>query len=170
MSTINELGKKLNKGLIKSGMVGLSKSVEIPFTLTSSTNADLFIKNYFKTAKTVFLDAEYRIISWDKWLEIDDLIYDLTKQQYVKEFSDCDDRSYITKYFTLRIFGIPQFIVHGHCYDLNGKWLFGHFWNARISDGKLYFYEPIGNIWTEVKKGQKVIMKNREYRPLTFEF
>jgi len=168
--TPNQIGRTLGKMLIKRGMFILKKSVVLTPTITASYTARLFLQGYFPKAKIIMLDGKYRIIPWEQWLLVDEQIYDITKQPYVKEFSDCDDRAYITKYFTQKIFGIPQIIVHGHCYDKEGKWLFGHFFCARISDGKLYAYEPIGNHWTEVKKGEKIWMKNREYRCLTIEF
>jgi len=148
----------------------LSKSIKLNPYVLSATECRKFILKYFPKADVVLLDSKYKLISWDEWREIDKEIYQITKKRYIREYFDCDDRSYITKYFTQQIFGISQFIVHGHCYDLEGKWLFGHFWNTRIADNKLYFYEPIGDKWTEVEAGKKVIMKNREYRPITLEF
>lgn len=168
--TINEIGINLAKSLANTFINLLGKSVPLTPTETISTNARTFIEVYFPQAKFTFLDNKYKIIGWDKWQVIDKIIWDITKKQYQAEYHDCDDKAYTHKYWTERIFGVSQLIVHGHCYDLNGKWLFGHFWNAKISDGKLYFYEPGGNKWAEIKKGEKIIMKDREYRPLTFEF
>lgn len=170
MTRVNKIGRKLGRTLIKQGVSVLNKSVILTPTITTSVDSRLFIQSYFPKAKTIMLDGKYKIIPWEQWLKIDAEIYDITKQQYETDHMDCDDKAYITKYFTQKIFGIPQIIVHGHCYDKNGKWLFGHFWNARISGGKLYFYEPGENHWTEVKKGEKIWMKNREYRGIDYEF
>lgn len=170
MTTPNTIGKSLGRTLLKTGINVLGKSIPLTPTQISGTEARQLIQSYYSQAKVVLLDSKYKIIPWKQWLEIDAEIYDITKKMYEKEFNDCDDRAYVTKYWTQRIFFVSQIIVHGHCYDKDGKWLFGHFWNARIADDKLYYYEPIGNHWTEVKKGEKVWMKDREYRAITFEF
>ena len=168
--SINELGRNLGKSLLKSGINILSKSIPIKTGKMTSTNARTLIERYFPNSKFVFLDGNYRTISWEDWQKIDVDIYDITKKLWEAEVWDCDDKAYSHKYWTLRIFGIPQFVVHGHTYDKNGKWLNGHFWNAKIADGKLYFYEPGGNKWIKIEKGKKVWIKKKEYRPLTFEF
>lgn len=168
--TIDEIGINLAKSLANTFINLLGKSVILDFGKTSSVEVKEFVKQFYPQANFTFLDGTYRTINWDKWCLIDRTIWDITKKQWESEVWDCDDKAYTHKYWILRIFGVPQFIVHGHCYDLNGNWKYGHFWNAKIADGKLYFYEPDGNIWAEVIKGKKVIMKNKEYRPLTFEF
>ena len=142
-------------------------------TETTGTNARWLIQTYFPQTKIVLLDNKYKIIGWDKWKDIIDWDKsDLTK--YVSQYHDCDDFSYVFKYSIIKTLGIPCFVVHGHIYDKDGKWIVGHFWNAMIADGKLYFYEPIYDRFVEVIKGQKVFIKmateEREYRPLTFEF
>jgi len=368
--TLNSIGISLNKSLIKSGINGLAKCVELNPTEITSIVAGDFIRSYYPKAQLVFLDGKYKVITWDKWQEIDGIIYDIVKKQYEKEhydcyvpldtafalglfFSDgtcglkentkggsfwaivngnlkhlerakkgleeahkdfnfvikefeyykkgkitnlgerkqtlyclqmklrkdsnigkrynlikeyrnmfyfpgkekkvpraffddfpeckkafldgviagdglhnpknasqtitvnrnnpvgvsmlnwilfslgikysvdvrdkeysirfnyklkpllktaCDNKGYVHKYWTDRIFNIPQFIVHGHRYDTEGKWLDGHFWCAKISDGKLYFLEPEGNKSVKIEKGKPVFIGEKEYRPLIFEY
>jgi len=170
MTKVNQIGRKLGRTLLKTGINVLGKSILLTPTETTSTSARLFIQEYYPQAKFVFLDSKYKVIPWEQWLMIDAEIYDITKKMWEAEIWDCDDKAYTHKYWTLRIFGIPQIIVHGHCYDKNGKWLFGHFFCMRIADGNLYAYEPEGSKWTLVKKGEKVWMKDKEYRPIEFEF
>ena len=139
----------------------------------TSTQAREFIEPFFPQAKFVFLDGTYKTISWDNWKDI--IEWDITDlKKYKSETFDCDDFAYSFKYSVLKTLEIPCFIVHGHCYDKESNWKFGHFWNAMIADGKLYFYEPIYDRWAEIIKGQKIFIKmaqeEMEYRPITFEF
>lgn len=165
---INTIGKKLGRTLIGQGMSVLAKSIKLTPEIMTSTEVRKEIEKYLDV-KLVFLDSKYKIIPWEQWREIDEEIYQITKKQYVKQYFDCDDKAYIHKYFTGRIFNIPQFVVHGHCYDKQGKWLFGHFWNMKLTPEGLYAYEPGGNKWAKVEKGKHLIMKNRIYKPLTLE-
>jgi hypothetical protein len=169
MSKINQIGKQLGRTLIGQGMSVLAKSIKTTPKIMTSIEVRGEIEKYLDV-KLVFLDGKYKIIPWEQWREIDEEIYQITKKKYVSQFADCDDRAYITKYFTQQIFGISQFIAHGHCYDMQGKWLFGHFWDMKLTPEGLYAYEPIGNEWTKVEKKQQIVMKDRIYKPLTLEF
>lgn len=169
MNKLNQIGQQLGKNLIKTGIEILKKSVSLNPTIISSAEIKKIINDYFPKANLVFLDSRYNLISWKEWLKIDEIIYDIVKKKYEKDTYDCDDKAYVHKYWADRIFGISQFIVHGHRYGKDGNWKDGHFWCAKVSDNKLYFLEPEGIEWAEVKKGEKIWLKEKEYRALTFE-
>lgn len=170
---IKTLSKTLNRAILKSGINGLGRSEKLNPIIMQSYDVKSFIREYFSEVpetKIDCLDGKYRIITEADWKNIDADIYDITKKPYETGTYDCDDRAYVQKYWAIRIYGIPQLIVHGHLYNKDGSWIGGHFWNARIIDGKLFFYEPSGNEMVEVEKGKPIWIGNREYRPLTFEF
>jgi len=168
MNKVNKIGQKIGHTLIKSGESIVKKSFDLSPSETKSYTTRLFIESYYPKAKHISLDGTFNVITWDKWLEL--IEWEMTDlRTYIKEKFDCDDFSYVFKYNILRIFGIPCHIVHGHMYKDN-KWIGGHFWNAMVSDGKLYFYEPISDKWTQVEKGKPAFINGKEYRPLTFEF
>jgi len=167
---VNNLGKQFGRATIKAGIDILGKSVSPTYTISSSTASRLFVQNYFPSAKVTLFDKEYRITTADYWKEMDAEIYDITKKQWETDVYDCDDKAYTHKYWTLRIFGITQFTVYGTTHNLDGTFRNHHLWNARIADGELYFFEPDGCHLLKVKKGEKNIIGNREYRPISFEF
>jgi len=83
----------------------------------------------------------------------------------------CDDKSYTHKYWTLRIFGIPQFVIVGDVYDLQGNLMFHHLFNGRIVDNEIYIFEPDGGLLEKAEKGQNFIkFGGRKYFPKTIEF
>jgi len=173
--TTNTLARKFGQNLLKTGENLIKKSFELKPTEITGITARTFIESYYPNAKVILMDGKYKLIGWDKWQDIiESDPTDLFK--YIKDERDCDDFSYMFKYQIIRTLGIPCIVVHGHCYDEQGKWLFGHFWNCFIADGKLYFVESISDNWVEVEKGKPVWMpvgktdKKREYRPISFEF
>ena len=169
--TINQIGKSLGRSLLKRGIDILGASVKLNPVEMASSEARGIIEGYFPSAKIVFMDNKYRTINLAEWKEIDDEIYNITKKQWEAEVWDCDDKAYTHKYWTLRIFGIPQFAIYGKVYDANnGKLMFYHLFNGRIADGKVYIYEPeSGGLLVEATK-DKVQIGGRIYEPLTVEF
>lgn len=167
---INTLGKQFGRATIKSGIEILGKSVSPVYTMASGTSSRIFVQEYFPEAKVILFDEEYRITTPEFWDEMDTEIYEITKKQWETNVYDCDDKAYTHKYWTLRIFEITQFTVYGTTHNLDGSLRGHHLWNARIASGRLFFFEPDGCHLKEIKKGEKMIINGREYRPISFEF
>ncbi len=168
---INQIGRNFGKVLLKQGIETLSKSIDLKPKEITLSEAKEIMKEYFPEAKPVFMDNIYKVVSADEWKKIDEDIYDVTKKMWEAEVWDCDDKAYTHKYWTLRIFGIPQFAIVGDVTDLSGKFMFRHLFNGRIVDGEIYIYEPDGDLLVKAEKGQGwVKFGGRKYIPDTIEF
>ena len=168
---INTIGRSFGKALLTRGIEILNSSVPLNPKEITSAKAKAIMKEYFPTAEHVFMDNKYLTISADEWKKIDEDIYDITKKMWKEDVWDCDDKAYTHKYWTLRIFGIPQFVIVGDVFDLQGNFMFHHLFNGRIVNNEIYIFEPDGGLLVKAIKGQNyVIFGGRKYLPKTIEF
>ena len=171
MTTINKIGRGFGKALLTRGMEILKSSVPLNPKEITSAKARAIMKEYFPTAEYVFMDSKYKVVSADEWKILDEDIREVTKKMWEAEFYDCDEKAYVHKYWTLRIFGIPQFAIVGDVYDLQGQFMFHHLFNGRIVDNEIYIFEPDGGLLEKAEKGQNFIkFGGRKYFPKTIEF
>ena len=165
---VNNLARKMGMTLCEAGRKMIRSAFDLKIKVMTGLECKAVIEKYFPKAEIILMDKKYKTIPWTDWKSIIDM--DTIKlEKYRKEYMDCDDFSYMFKYYNIRTFQTPCSMVYGNGYDLNGKWLFRHFWIAMItSDKELYFYEPINGQFVKYEGGN-IILNNRIYYPITFE-
>lgn len=173
MSDINKIAQKLGISVLHWSLNMLRSAYDLePEIVLASYMEDKLVKKL--NAKNITLsDGKYKLIGEAKWKEI--LNKDWTIDRWELDFFDCDNQAYWFSAIMGVIFKVNSAgIVHGHIYHKDtGKWIAGHFWNIIITkEGKIYFAD-IGtnsNKSVEYTGQSKIIMGNREYRPLSYRF
>ncbi len=168
----SRIAKEIGIILINAGDGFIRRAFDLKPDIITNIDARKFLEKDFPKAKVILMDGKYNVVDIETWREIIEL--DTTDiQKYMKDHRDCENFSYIFKYNISRILQLPCCVVHGHVYDMNNKWLFGHFWNYIITrkDGKLkgYMYEPMTDELVEYT-GKTIYLNNRKYVPLTIEY
>lgn len=173
MNQINEIGKQLGMSLMKTGSDILRASLKLTPTEVPAWKIENFLKLETKNANITLSDGKYKLIPFDQWLKIFKILEHF-KEKYIVNYHDCDNLAYWFSAETARLFHINSGgVIHGHCYNKDGSWAFGHFWNipvVKLPVGfKIYFYDLMTGLYIPYEKGQN-IMGKWKYEELTFRF
>ena len=171
---VNQLARKMGVILCESGM----RMIRSAFSLKPEMRRFWYLEKFFKEqgikARLNPADNDFYFTNWETMKKIIEVDW-ISQKKYVKEKFDCEDFAYAFKSHLSEIYGLNGIgVSHGHCYDLTGKWKYGHFWIVlpTIDNGKfnLHWLESINDKWVEHKIGRKIIIGATEYRPLSIRF
>jgi len=113
-------------------------------------------------------DQNYYLIPWEQWKQIIEVDW-TDKKKYLKDRFDCDNFAFLFAARMAEIFDINSAGV------AHGKVNIGHFWNAivvkdNMGNLRLYYYEPMKDLYTEFKKGSQPIMGSWSYTTYSLRF
>jgi hypothetical protein len=91
--------------------------------------------------------------------------------KYRSEITDCDNWSFLTSSLISLLYGINTCgTIWGDVYDLNGKFLFGHYFNGFITynpvykNFELWICDSLNPGFVKVEKGKPIIINSWLYK------
>jgi len=168
MTKVNKIARKMGTTLTTAGIKMIRSAFDISPIKITNTDLYAFLRditdnklNYISLA-----DQNYYLIPWEQWKEIIEVDW-TDKKKYLKDRFDCDNFAFLFAARMAEIYDINSAgVVHG-------KVNVGHFWNAIIvkdENLRLYYYEPMKDLYTEYKKGSPVVMGNWNYTTYSLRF
>lgn len=167
---INNLARKMGVALTTAGIKMIKSAFHIDPTMITYEQMKEFLTditdgklNYISLA-----DQNYYLIPWEQWKQIIEVDW-TDKKKYLKDKFDCDNFAFLFAARMAEIYDINSAgVVHG-------KVNVGHFWNAIVAKDsmgnlRLYYYEPMKDLYTEFKKGEKVVMGSWTYKSYSLRF
>ena len=169
---INKIGKTIGSSLVRIGTKMIQSSFSLKPTEVIAHQVRTFLQGYGYKNNVTLSDGKYRLVPFYQWKEI--IKIDWTdKKKYLTDFYDCDNFAFLFAARMAEIFELNSAgVAHGHIYNKDtGKWIAGHFWNVIVSnDFKLWFYEPMKDLYERDLPNQRTIIEDWDYYPLSFRF
>ena len=160
--------RKIAASVERVGAEALGRAFKLNIVSYPASSLQAFLKTVGLTP--TLSDNKYYFIPFEDWKKIIEVDW-VDEKQYYSDYWDCDNYGWLFSARMAMLFKVNTAgRASGTLYDPNtGKQIGIHAFNiivSRENDGfHAWLYEPMNDLYTEITKGKKLVLKNWWYKP-----